>query len=145
MEIFGRAPAIAGGNAATGSSRYSFRSSSDIGTDAQKYENVLLSGIISPRKRSANWVTLSLERSGWAGIEWQSHCNPPRKRTTFDVSEPRPCRCLSRIGPWAVPKSQRQAVGLSYCGGSPGGGGVSCDSIQRLRPSARLRASVFSV
>src|SRR5579862_4000175 len=79
MEIFGRAPAIAGGNAATGSSRYSFRSSSDIGTDAQKYENVLLSGIISPRKRSANWVTLSLERSGWAGIEWQSHCNPVRK------------------------------------------------------------------
>src|SRR5579862_6162285 len=70
MEIFGRAPAIAGGNAATGSSRYSFKSSSDIGTDAQKYENVLLSGIMSPRKRSANWRTLSLERSNWAGMSW---------------------------------------------------------------------------
>ena len=57
-----------GGSAATGSSRYSFKSSSDIGTDAQKYEKVLLSGIISPRKRSANWRTLSLERSSWAGI-----------------------------------------------------------------------------
>jgi hypothetical protein len=30
----------------------------------------LLSGIISPRKRSANWPTLSLERSGCADIEW---------------------------------------------------------------------------
>src|SRR5689334_17659340 len=57
-----------GGSAATGSSRYSLRSSSDIGTDAQKYENVLLSGIMSPRNRSANWRTLSLERSSWAGI-----------------------------------------------------------------------------
>src|SRR5689334_21799350 len=79
MEILGSARAMVGGSAPTGSSRYSFRSSSDIGTEAQKYENVLLSGIISPRKRSANWVTLSLERSGLAGIEWQSHCNPLRK------------------------------------------------------------------
>src|ERR1700693_895853 len=84
MEILGNAWAIVGGSAPTGSSRYSFRSSSDIGTEAQKYENVLLSGIISPRKRSANWVTLSLERSGWAGIEWQFHCNPARKCTTCD-------------------------------------------------------------
>src|SRR6202167_3883386 len=70
MEILGSAWAIVGGSAATGSSRYSFRSSSDIGTDAQKYEKVLLSGIISPRKRSANWPTLSLERSGCADIGW---------------------------------------------------------------------------
>src|ERR1700731_3011781 len=83
MEILGNARAMVGGSAATGSSRYSFRSSSDIGTEAQKYENVLLSGIISPRKRSANWVTLSLERSGWAGIEWQSHCNPPVQTRTL--------------------------------------------------------------
>src|SRR5665213_3481480 len=82
MEILGSARAMVGGRAATGSSKYSLRSSSDIGTEAQKYENVLLSGIISPRKRSANWVTLSLERSGWAGIEWQSHCNPVRKHAT---------------------------------------------------------------
>src|SRR5664279_1201112 len=92
MEIFGNAWAIVGGSAPTGSSRYSFRSSSDIGTDAQKYENVLLSGIISPRKRSANWVTLSLERSGWAGIEWQSHCNPARKPEIRDSPSERPIR-----------------------------------------------------
>src|SRR5580704_14261536 len=61
---------MAGGSAATGSCRYSFRSSSDIGTDAQKYENVLLSGIISSRKRSANWRTLSLDKSNCAGIWW---------------------------------------------------------------------------
>src|ERR1700685_210545 len=70
IEIFGSAEAMDGGREATGSSRYSFRSSSDMGTDAQKYENVLLSGIMSPRKRSANWRTLSLERSNWADISW---------------------------------------------------------------------------
>src|ERR1700704_4378951 len=94
MEILGNAWAIVGGSAATGSSRYSLRSSSDIGTDAQKYEKVLLSGIISPRKRSANWVTLSLERSGWAGIEWQSHCTPVRKSTLCLSPLPRiGCAC----------------------------------------------------
>src|SRR5665213_144082 len=91
MEILGSARAMVGGRAATGSSRYSLRSSSDIGTEAQKYENVLLSGIISPRKRSANWVTLSLERSIWAGIEWQSHCNPARKCAPFWRERPLPC------------------------------------------------------
>src|SRR5882724_9866899 len=107
MEILGNAWAIVGGSAATGSSRYSFKSSSDIGTDAQKYEKVLLSGIISPRKRSANWVTLSLERSGWAGIEWQSHCNPARKHTTCD----KPCqparlsKLVDRITPAALRKT----------------------------------------
>src|SRR5712691_10259592 len=68
MEILGSAASMEGGSAATGSSRYSFKSSSDMGTDAQKYEKVLLRGIMSPRKRSANWRTLSLERSSWAGI-----------------------------------------------------------------------------
>src|SRR5258707_1034358 len=76
MEIFGSAAATPGGRAATGSSRYSFRSSSLIGTEAQKYENVLLSGIISLRNRSANWRTLSLERSTWAGIQCCSHSSP---------------------------------------------------------------------
>src|SRR5215471_10300284 len=83
METLGRRPAIAGGSDAMGSSRYSFRSSSLIGTDAQKYEKVLLSGIISPRKRSANWPTLTLERSGCAAIWWvsfQSHFIMARER-----------------------------------------------------------------
>src|ERR1051325_3175012 len=69
IEILGRAAETAGGNAATGSSRYSFRSSSDKGTEAQKYEKVLLSGIISLRNRSANWRTLSLERSSCADMK----------------------------------------------------------------------------
>src|SRR5580704_15931969 len=68
IDTFGRSAEMAGGSAAIGSSRYSLRSSSLNGTVAQKYENVLLSGIISLRKRSANWPTLTLERSGWAAI-----------------------------------------------------------------------------
>jgi len=68
MEIRGNTLAMAGGREAIGSRRYSFRSSSVNGTDAQKYENVLLSGIISLRKRSANCPTLSLARFPWADI-----------------------------------------------------------------------------
>src|ERR1700722_4141345 len=70
MDTFGNRAEMAGGRAAMGSSRYSLTSSSLNGTEAQKYEKVLLSGIISPRKRSANWPTLSLERSGCADIGW---------------------------------------------------------------------------
>ena len=50
-----------GGRAAIGSSRYSLTTSSLIGADAQKYPNVLLRGITSPRNRSANWPTVTLE------------------------------------------------------------------------------------
>src|SRR5258706_6185612 len=76
MEIFGSAAATPGGRAATGSSRYSFRSSWLSGTEAQKYDNVLLSWIRSLQNRSANWRTLSLERSTWAGIQCCSHSSP---------------------------------------------------------------------
>ena len=62
MEIRGSMDASVGGSAATGSSRYSLTTSSLMGTDAQKYAKVLLSGITSPRKRSANCPTLTLER-----------------------------------------------------------------------------------
>src|SRR6185295_7921169 len=88
MDIFGSEAATPGGRAATGSSRYSFRSSSLIGTDAQKYENVLLSGIISLRNRSANWRTLSLERSTWAGIQCCSHSSP-RSTSVSQLQPPR--------------------------------------------------------
>src|SRR5579862_762601 len=90
MEILGSAAIMEGGSAATGSSRYSFKSSSDMGTDAQKYEKVLLSGIISPRKRSANWRTLSLERSSSAGI---------RRARLHSI---RPVRILHAIRPGSV-------------------------------------------
>src|SRR5581483_8659495 len=66
MEMRGSIAAMVGGSAATGSSRYSLTTSSVMGTDAQKYPNVLLKGITSPRKRSANWPTLTLERLLWA-------------------------------------------------------------------------------
>src|SRR5689334_4248282 len=61
-------PANEGGSAATGSSRYSFTTSALIGTEAQKYPNVLLRGITSPLNRSANCPTLTRESPGWAGL-----------------------------------------------------------------------------
>src|SRR3954454_3435897 len=61
MEMRGRVAAREGGSAAIGSSRYSFTTSSLIGADAQKYPNVLLRGMTSPRNRSANWPTVTLE------------------------------------------------------------------------------------
>src|SRR5277367_6179513 len=95
MEILGSAAIMAGGKAATGSSRYSFSSSSDIGTEAQKYEKVLLSGIISARKRSANCRTLNFERSNWACIG------------KFDS-------ILAHRGAGACPKPRRSAAPASF-------------------------------
>src|SRR5712691_6908874 len=103
MEILGSAASMEGGSAATGSSRYSFKSSSDMGTDAQKYEKVLLRGIMSPRKRSANWRTLSLERSSWAGIA----------RLDFILSAPLVSCMQSSLDLFAVlylPRPQNQSL-----------------------------------
>src|SRR6516225_7660599 len=81
MEILGSRAWIEGGRAAMGSSRYSFTSSSLSGTEAQKYEKVLLRGIISPRNRSANCPTLSLDNSNCADIEGKSGAS-------FSLAEP---------------------------------------------------------
>ena len=59
---------VARARAATGSSRYSFSSSSLMGTEAQKYENVLLSGIMASRNCSANCPTLTFTGSGRADM-----------------------------------------------------------------------------
>src|SRR5579859_2001763 len=118
MEILGSAASMAGGSAATGSSRYSFRSSSDMGTDAQKYEKVLLSGIISPRKRSANWRTLSLERSSWAGIAGLAFILAAPPESCY-ARTPGPCATIRRNTPKMRAQTHLRHNGGKYLSGAP--------------------------
>src|ERR1035438_8514510 len=59
MPMGGSAATAAGGRAAIGSLRYCFKSSSAIGR-VEKYENLLVMGIISPRNRAASSATVDL-------------------------------------------------------------------------------------
>src|SRR3954468_9073114 len=79
IPISGSAVAIAGETAEIGSLRDWARSSSATGT-VEKYENLLVSGIISPRKRVASSSTVNLERPGSLDIPVATIVSSPRAK-----------------------------------------------------------------